>query len=73
MIARRLIRAAVRTTRRVTRPLRLRWIDYRMQHSRAEIERLLDLRAYLNVLEQNEHFNLVQLDVRRQRIVKWEV
>lgn len=88
MIARRILRAAVRTTRRITLPLRLRWIDHCAACSRAEIERLLDLRddlnkrcpakylasqlEYVGWLEQIEHLNLVKLDKRRQEIVRWD-
>lgn len=68
MIARRLLRAAKRTFRRIARPLRLRWIDYSMKHSAAEIERLCDMRDDLVQLERTEHFYQVQLQVRRQQI-----
>jgi hypothetical protein len=68
MIARRMLRAAKRTFRRLVRPLRLAHISYMVKHSAHEIERLRSFRADLDQLERNEHFNLVQLDVRRQQI-----
>lgn len=70
---RRLLCAVVRPLRRLTRPLRLRLIEYRMDQSRDEIERLYNMRDYHHRLVQNEHFNLVRLDKRRQEIVKWEL
>ncbi len=59
----RLLRAAKRTYRRITRPLRLRWIDYQAAASVREL-------AYLRQLECDEHFYQVQLSVRRDRIEK---
>jgi hypothetical protein len=68
MIARRLLRAAKRTVRRIVRPLRLRWIDYQRAQSAAELLRLTSFREDILNLECNEHFYQVQLDVLRQQI-----
>ncbi len=70
MIARRLLRAAKRTVKRLVRPLRLRWIDYQRACSARELQRLLDMRDDLLQLEACEHFHQVQLSMRRDRIAK---
>jgi hypothetical protein len=68
MIARRLLRAAVRPLKRLARPLRLRWIDYQYASSTREIERLADMRDDLVQLEGIEHRNQVKLEMLRQDI-----
>ncbi len=73
MIARRLFRAALRPIRRLTRPLRLRWINYCIKHSQGEVLRLIEMRDDLRQLEQNEHINLVKLDRRRNELMRWEL
>lgn len=64
----RLLRAVTRPIKRLIRPLRLRYVDFLTRRSCAELERLSCLREDLHQLERNEHFNQVQLEVRRQQI-----
>lgn len=64
----RLLRAAVRPLKRLVRPLRLRLIDYQINHSTSEIERLLDMRDDLAKLQRIEHNNQVRLGIRRNEI-----
>ncbi len=66
----RLLRAVSRPLKRLTRPLRLRYIDYLTKRSCAELERIYDMRDDLVQLERSEHFYQVQLEVRRDRIEK---
>jgi hypothetical protein len=69
---RRLFRTLTRPVKRLARPLRLRWIEYCINHSRGEVLRLLELRDGLRQLELNEHVNLVKLDRRRNELLRWE-
>lgn len=70
MIARRLLRAAVRPIKRLAKPLRLRYIDYLTKRSCAELERLYDMRDDLLHLEMVEKREQVRLEVRREQIEK---
>lgn len=65
MKARRVLR---RIARNLTRGLRLRIIQWRMNRSCAEMERLSGLRDYLTILQRNEAGEQVCLAVRRQMI-----
>lgn len=57
-----------RVYRRLTRPLRLRVVEWRMHRSATELVRLHGLRQYLTILERNEASEQVCLAVRRQQI-----
>jgi hypothetical protein len=57
-----------RLYRRLTRSLRLAIIQWRMNRSIAELERLGDMREYLVRLHRNEASEQVCLAVRRQMI-----
>jgi hypothetical protein len=70
VIARRLVRAAKRTLKRLARPLRLRWIDHKRAASVDELRRLLDLRDDLLQLQAIENNYQVQLSIRRDQIEK---
>ena len=65
---RRLLRAVMRPFKRLVRPLRLRYIDWKTKQSCAEIERLLDMRDDLAQLERIEKRHQVRLEMRRNQI-----
>lgn len=65
MSARRFFRALTRPFKRLARPVRLRWIAYKIKCSDDAIERLRDLRAATIELEQIECKHQVQLAVRK--------
>jgi len=69
-MTRRLLRAMTRPLKRLVRPLRLRYVDFLMKRSCAELERLYDMRDDLVQLERSEHMYQVQLEVRRDQIEK---
>ena len=68
MIARRLLRAVTRPFKRLARPLRLCLIDWQTKQSRAELERLLDMRDDLAQLERIQHRRQLRLEFRRNQI-----
>jgi len=67
---RRLFRAAKRAARRLARPLRLRWIDWRTKQSCGEVERLCDMRDDAAQLIDKQKLEQVRLELRREAILK---
>jgi len=57
-----------RILRAITRPLRLRWIDYQMKCSRDELERLYEKRDDFIQLEGVEKQEQERLEVLRKKI-----
>jgi len=64
----RLLRAVTRPLKRLARPLRLLWIDYKMKCSRDELERLYNMRDDFIQLEAAEHQSQTKLEVLRKKI-----
>jgi len=67
-MTRRLLRAVTRPLKRLVRPLRLRWIDYKMKCSRDELERLYNMRDDFIQLEAAEKKSQEKLEAERKKI-----
>lgn len=64
------VRAVTRPIKRLALPLRLRWIDFQRVRSGREVERLTEMNEDINRLMRTEHFHQVQLEVRRNEIMR---
>lgn len=64
----KILRAIVRPTKRLVRSQQLRLIDYQVERSINELDRIREARGDLLLLEQYEHYNQVRLAARRMQI-----
>lgn len=68
MSVRKILRAVARPIKRVLRPMRLRFIGWRIKRSNAQLERLRSFRRDIFDLEREQCFRQVKLAVRRAEI-----